>query len=210
MGFVVIVRTPAAARRMIVGVADTAGMSYANRLLRVLRTLEIETHLVVTRFAKTTLAGETRMSMKELRALASAHYAASDLGAAITSGSFKTMGMIVAPCSMRTLAEIASCVTSNLLTRAADVCLRERRRLVLMVGESPLHAGHLKAMLAATEAGAIIFPPVPVVDSDSQSPADVVDHSIRRILDLFDIESRLGARREGVERSIVALAPIQF
>jgi 4-hydroxy-3-polyprenylbenzoate decarboxylase len=111
---------------------------------------------------------------------------------------------------MRTLGEIASCATSNLLTRAADVCLRERRRLVLTVGESPLHAGHLKAMLAATEAGAIIFPLVPVLDSHSQSVADVVDHSIRRVLDLFDIESRLGERRDAVETSIVALARIQF
>jgi len=203
-------KPPGSGRRMIVGVADTTGMIYANRLLRVLRTLEIETHLVVTRFARTSPACETRTSMNELRALAGVHYAASDLGAAISSGSFKTMGMIVAPCSMRTLGEIASCATSNLLTRAADVCLRERRRLVLTVGESPLHAGHLKAMLAATEAGAIIFPLVPVLDSHSQSIPDVVDQSIRRVLDLFDIESRLGERREATETSIVALTPIQF
>jgi 4-hydroxy-3-polyprenylbenzoate decarboxylase len=205
--------------RMIVGVSGATGVIYAIRLLKVLRTLEIESHLVVTKPGEMTLAYETRTSMKQLRALADVHYAIADIGAAISSGSFKTMGMIVAPCSMRTVGEIASCASSNLLTRAADVCLKERRRLVLMVRETPLHAGHLKAMLGATEAGAIMFPPVPAFYSQPQSLEDLVDHTVGRVLDLFDIESGLVDRWDGIpdppyedraEGSIVSLAPIKF
>jgi 4-hydroxy-3-polyprenylbenzoate decarboxylase len=125
------------------------------------------------------------------------NYVITDIGAAISSGSFRTMGMVVAPCSMRTVGEIASCATSNLLTRAADVCLKERRRLVLMVRETPLHAGHLKAMLAATEAGAVIFPPVPAFYAKPQSLSEMVDHTIGRVLDLFDLETGLVDRWDG-------------
>jgi 4-hydroxy-3-polyprenylbenzoate decarboxylase len=184
-------------RRMIVGVSGATGVVYAVRLLEALRALDIESHLVVTKPGEMTLAYETDLATRDLRAMADVTYAIGDVGAAISSGSFKTMGMVVAPCSMRTVGEIASCATSNLLTRAADVCLKERRRLVLMVRETPLHAGHLKAMLAATEAGAIMFPPVPAFYAKPRSIADIVDHSVGRVLDLFDLEAGLVDRWAG-------------
>lgn len=181
-------------RRLIVGVSGATGIVYAVRLLEALRDLRVETHLVVTKPGEMTLAYETELATRDLRAMADVAYSVSDVGAAISSGSFRTMGMVVAPCSMRTVGEIASCATSNLLTRAADVCLKERRRLVLMVRETPLHAGHLKAMLAATEAGAVIFPPVPAFYAKPHSLADMVEHSVGRVLDLFDLDAGLGGR----------------
>lgn len=184
-------------RRMIVGVSGASGVVYAIRLLEVLRSLHIESHIVVTRPGEMTLAYESEVTTHELRDMADVSYAISDTGAAISSGSFKTMGMVVLPCSMRTLGEIATCATSNLLTRAADVCLKERRRLVLMVRETPLHCGHLKAMLAATEAGAIIFPPVPAFYARPRTLADMVDHTIGRVLDLFDLDAGLVDRWQG-------------
>lgn len=146
---------------MVVGVSGATGVVYAVRLLHALRQLGVESHLVVTKPGEMTLAYETDLALRDLRAMADVSYAIGDVGAAISSGSFRTMGMVVAPCSMRTVGEVASCATSNLLTRAADVCLKERRRLVMMVRETPLHAGHLRAMLAATEAGAVISRPSP-------------------------------------------------
>ena len=184
-------------RRMIVGVSGATGVVYAVRLLEVLRELGIETHLVVTKPGEMTLAYETDLGIRDLRGLADVSYSIGDVGAAISSGSFRTMGMVVAPCSMHTVGEIASCATSNLLTRAADVCLKERRRLVLMVRETPLHTGHLKAMLAATEAGAVMFPPVPAFYAKPQSLAEMVDHSIGRVLDLFDLDAGLVDRWDG-------------
>jgi len=186
-----------ATRRMIVGVSGATGVVYAVRLLQVLRGLGIETHLVVTKPGEMALAYETDMATRDLRALADMSYAITDVGAAISSGSFRTMGMVVAPCSMRTVGEIASCASSNLLTRAADVCLKERRRLVLMVRETPLHAGHLRAMLAATEAGAVMFPPVPAFYAKPATIADMVDHSVARVLDLFDLDAGLMDRWTG-------------
>lgn len=174
---------------MIIGVSGATGVIYAMRLLQLLREADIETHLVVTRPGEMTLAYETDLTIKDLRALADVSYAIGDVGAAISSGSFRTMGMIVAPCSMRTVAEIASGATSNLLTRAADVCLKERRKLVLLARETPLHAGHLKAMLAVTEYGGIIAPPVPAFYAKPESLADMVEHTVGRVLDLFDIEA---------------------
>jgi len=184
-------------RRMIIGVSGATGVVYAIRLLEVLRELGVESHLVVTKPGEMTLAYETELATRDLRALADVSYAINDIGAAISSGSFRTMGMIVAPCSMRTVGEIASCATSNLLTRAADVCLKERRRLVMMVRETPLHVGHLKAMLAATEAGAIMFPPVPAFYARPQTLGDMVDHSVGRVLDLFDFDAGLVDRWTG-------------
>lgn len=184
-------------RRMIVGVSGATGVTYAIRILETLRLLGVESHLVVTKPGEMTLAYETEITTRDLREMADVSYAIGDVGAAISSGSFKTMGMIVAPCSMRTVGEIASCATSNLLTRAADVCLKERRRLVLMVRETPLHVGHLKAMLAATEAGAITFPPVPAFYAKPQSLADMVDHTVGRVLDLFDLDAGLVDRWDG-------------
>jgi 4-hydroxy-3-polyprenylbenzoate decarboxylase len=195
---------------MVVGVSGATGVAYAVRLLHALRDLSIESHLVVTKSGEMTVAYESDLALKELRALADVNYSAADIGAAISSGSFRTIGMVVAPCSMRTVGEISSCATSNLLTRAADVCLKERRRLVLMVRETPLHAGHLKAMLSATEAGAVIFPPVPAFYARPRTLSDMVDHTVGRVLDLFDLEAGLVERWSGAARSghadVVALA----
>ncbi len=174
---------------MVVGVSGATGITYAVRLLHALRQLDVESHLVVTKPGEMTLAYETDLALRDLRAMADVSYAIGDVGAAISSGSFRTMGMVVAPCSMRTVGEVASCATSNLLTRAADVCLKERRRLVMMVREAPLHAGHLRAMLAATEAGAVIFPPVPAFYAKPASLAEMVDHTVGRVLDLFDLDA---------------------
>jgi 4-hydroxy-3-polyprenylbenzoate decarboxylase len=178
-------------RRLIVGVSGATGIAYAARLLEVLRDLDVETHLVITKAGEMTIAYEYARSSKHLRSLADVTHRVGDIGASIASGSFRTMGMIVAPCSIRTLAEIATGVTSNLLTRAADVCLKERRRVVLMVRETPLHAGHLKAMLAATGHGAIIAPPVPAFYTAPATVSDIVDQTIGRVLDLFDLDSGL-------------------
>lgn len=176
-------------RRLIVGISGATGVVYGVRLLQILRELGIESHLVVSRAGELTRAYETTHTAAELRALADVSYRASDVGAAISSGSFRTMGMIVAPCSIRTLSEIATGATGTLLTRAADVCLKERRRLVLMVRETPLHAGHLKSMLAVTEAGGIIAPPVPAFYNRPQTLDDVVHHTVARVLDLFDLDA---------------------
>jgi len=189
--------------RLIVGVSGATGVVYAVELLKALRSLSIETHLVVSAAGDCTRAYETPLSAGELRRLADVAYPIADVGAAIASGSFRTMGMIVAPCSIRTLSEIASGVTSTLLTRAADVCLKERRRLVLMVRETPLHLGHLRSMLAVTEAGAIVMPPVPAFYTKPRSVEDIVAHSVARVLDLFDLDA--GAARWGEPRSIDAL-----
>ncbi len=188
-----------ARNRLIVGVSGATGIVYAIELLRTLRSLSIETHLVVTAAGDRTRAYETSVPAGDFRQLADVAYPIADVGAAIASGSFRTMGMIVAPCSIRTLSEIASGVTSTLLTRAADVCLKERRRLVLMVRETPLHIGHLRSMLAVTEAGAIVMPPVPAFYTNPHSIEDIVAHSVARVLDLFDLDA--GAVRWGEPRS---------
>lgn len=174
-------------RRMIVGISGATGITYGVRLLQMLRQLEIETHLVVSKAGDLTRAYETGLSGKALRSLADVSYKASDVGAAIASGSFRTMGMVIAPCSIRTLSEIATGVTGSLLSRAADVCLKERRRLVLMVRETPLHVGHLKSMLAVTEAGGIIAPPVPAFYTRPHTLEEMVDFTLSRILDLYDL-----------------------
>ncbi|WP_406693862.1 UbiX family flavin prenyltransferase [Singulisphaera sp. Ch08] len=176
-------------RRLIVGISGATGIVYGVRLLQILRELDVESHLVVSRAGELTRAYETAHSAADLRKLADVSYRASDVGAAISSGSFRTMGMVVAPCSIRTLSEIATGVTGTLLTRAADVCLKERRRLVLMVRETPLHAGHLKSMLAVTEAGGIIAPPVPAFYNRPQSLDEMVHHTVARVLDLFDLDT---------------------
>jgi flavin prenyltransferase len=178
----------AAPRRLIIGISGATGIVYGVRLLELLREAEVETHLVVSRAADLTRAHELDLSAKQLRALADVSYPITDLGAAISSGSFRTMGMIVAPCSVRSLAEIATGVTTNLLTRAADVVLKERRRLVLLVRETPLHAVHLKNMLAVTEAGAIVMPPVPAFYNRPRSLDEMVTSTACRALDLFDLD----------------------
>lgn len=175
-------------RHLIVGITGATGIVYGIRALQVLRDLGIETHLVISRAGEMTRAYETLVSRDELHALADYVYPINDVGASIASGSFHTMGMLIAPCSVRTLAEVATGVTTTLLTRAADVVLKERRKLVLMVREAPLHAGHIRNMLSVTEMGGIIHPPVPAFYSAPETIADIVDHSLGRAFDLFDIE----------------------
>ncbi len=175
--------------RLIIGISGASGVIHGVRLLELLRPLDIEAHLVMSKTAELTLAYETDYKPAAVRALADAAYAPGDLGAAPASGSFTTLCMIVAPCSIRSMSEIATGVTTGLLTRAADVMLKERRRLVLMVRESPLHAGHLRNMAALAELGAIIAPPVPAFYSMPKSVDDIVDHTVGRVLDLFDIDA---------------------
>jgi flavin prenyltransferase len=175
--------------RLIIGISGASGTAYGVTALRLLAKLGIETHLVMTRSATVTLAHELPLKVRDIQDLASAVYRIDDIGAAIASGSFRTLGMLVAPCSIRSLSEIAYGITSSLLTRAADVTLKERRRLVLMVRETPLHLGHLRAMTQATEAGAIIMPPVPALYAKPDSIEAMVEHSVGRALDLFGIDS---------------------
>lgn len=180
--------------RLIIGISGASGSVYGVRALEVLKKFGVETHLVMTRSAQVTLAHEMDIKVREVEALASIVYRVEDIGAAISSGSFKTLGMLISPCSVRTLSEIATGVTSNLLTRAADVVLKERRRLVLMVRETPNHLGHLRSMTAVTEMGAIVMPPVPAFYARPQSIDDIVNHSVGRALDLFGIETGLVRR----------------
>jgi 4-hydroxy-3-polyprenylbenzoate decarboxylase len=176
-------------KRLIVGISGATGVIYGIRILEVLRKLEIESHLVISKAAEMTLHYETDMSVKELRKLADVNYGIQDVGAAISSGSFHTMGMIVAPCSIKTMSAIAHTITDNLLTRAADVALKERRKLVLLLRETPLTTSHIKNMLAITESGGIIAPPVPAFYIRPQSLEDIVNHTVGRALDLFGIDT---------------------
>ena len=175
-------------RRLVVGITGATGIIYGVRALQVLRALGIETHLVVSRAGEMTRRHESSLDRDALHALADHVHPVNDVGASIASGSFRTMGMLIAPCSVRTLAEVASGVTTTLLTRAADVVLKERRPLVLMVREAPLHAGHLRNMLAAAELGAIIHPPVPAFYTHPKTIDDIVDQTIGRALDSFGLE----------------------
>lgn len=177
--------------RLIIGITGASGTGYAIRLLEVLKALPIETHLVVTKAGQLTRAYETDLSLSALKALADVYHPISDIAAPIASGSFKTMGMIVAPCSMNTLGEIAHGLSNQLLTRAADVVLKERRRLVLMPREAPLHLGHLRNMTAVTEMGGIIYPPVPAFYHKPEDISAIVDEAVGRVLDLMGIETEL-------------------
>lgn len=181
-------------RRLVVGVSGATGFVYGVRALEVLRSVGVETHLVVSRAAEMTRAYETDMSREALDALADRVYGLHDVDAPVASGSFVTLGMVVAPTSMRCLAEIASGVTSSLLTRAADVVLKERRRLVLMVRETPLNLIHLRNMATIAEAGGTIFPPVPAFYSRPRNLEDVIDHTIGRVLDQFGIHTDIFPR----------------
>lgn len=184
------VRNPSgsAPQRLIVGISGASGVTYGVRVLDALRELGVESHLVVTRAALLTLSQETDLSSDDLLGRADVSHRLNDVGATIASGSFRTMGMIIAPCSVRTMSEIATGVTSTLLTRAADVVLKERRPLVLMVRETPLHLGHLRTMTALAEMGAIIAPPLPAFYSKPASIAEMVDQSVGRALDLFGLD----------------------
>jgi 4-hydroxy-3-polyprenylbenzoate decarboxylase len=177
-----------AAKRLLIGISGASGAVYGIRLLEMLKASDIETHLIVSRAARMTLSYETEMSVADVEALATVSYPEQDVGAACSSGSFKTLGMIVAPCSIKTMAEIAGGATSNLVSRAADVCLKERRRVVLMLRETPLHLGHIRSMATVTEAGAIVYPPVPAFYARPKSIEDMIDHTLGRVLDLFEID----------------------
>jgi len=176
-------------KRLIIGISGASGIIYGVRLLQALKTLPVETHLVMTRTAEVTLAHETRMKVADVRRLADVTYPIGDLAAAISSGSFRTIGMIVVPCSMRSLGEIAHGITSNLLTRAADVVLKERRRLVLVTRETPLHTIHLRNLVTVSELGAIVAPPMPAFYNKPKTLDDVIDHTVGRLLDLFDLDT---------------------
>lgn len=175
-------------KRIIIGISGASGAVYGIRLLELLRQTDIETHLILTRSAQVTIALETDRKVRDVMEMADVVHACADMSASISSGSFRTLGMIVAPCSMRSLAEIATGVTSSLLTRAADVTLKERRPLVLMVREAPFNLVHLRNMVSAAEAGAIIYPPVPAFYAKPGSLEQMIDHTIGRVLDLFDID----------------------
>ncbi len=186
---------------LIVGMSGSSGSIYGIRLLEALKNTPITSHFILSKPAEMTLAYETELKTADVRALADKVYPINDVGAGPASGSFRTLGMVIAPCSMKTLAEIAMGMSTNLLTRAADVTLKERRRLVLMVRETPFNRAHLKNMLAVTEMGGIIAPPLPAFYARPESLDDIVDHSVGRILDLFDIDNDLAGRwdelREG-------------
>lgn len=184
-------------KRLIVGISGASGVVYGVRLLENLQATDIETHLVVTPSAEMTLAYETDKNIAALRNLATVTYPCRDIGAAIASGSYLTLGMIIVPCSIRSLSEIATGVTSNLLTRAADVTLKERRRLVLMVRETPLHLGHLRSMAQVTEMGGIIMPPVPSFYTKPQTLDEMIAHTLGRAMDLFDIDLGMTRRWGG-------------
>lgn len=189
-------KVPGERKRMIVGVSGATGIIYAIQLLRRLKQVNLESHLVVSKAGDLTRSYETSLSMNELRAMADVNYRVGDVSAAIASGSFRTMGMVIAPCSMRTLAEIAMGMSTTLLTRAADVTLKERRRLVLLPRETPLHSGHLRNMLTITEMGGIIMPPVPAFYHKPATIDELVDQTVCRVLDLFEIDAP-GAKRWG-------------
>jgi len=183
-------------QRLIVGITGASGIVYGVTLLTLLRKLPVETHLVMSRSAEVTLAYETRLKVAEVKALADVVHANDDLAAPISSGSFRTLGMVVAPCSVKTLAEIATGVTASLLSRAADVVLKERRRLVLMLRETPLTTGHIRNMLAVSEMGGIVAPPVPAFYAKPGNIDDLVGQSVGRVLDLFDLQAP-GLKRWG-------------
>ena len=175
--------------RIIVAITGASGHPYGIRVLEVLRGLGIETHLVMSRPATVALAYESELKLKDIHALADHVHDNADVAASISSGSFRARGMIVAPCSAKTLAEIATGVCATLVSRAADVTLKERRRLVLMFRETPLHLGHCRNMVAATEMGAIVMPPVPAFYPKPRSVEEIIDHTVGRALDLFGLDS---------------------
>jgi 4-hydroxy-3-polyprenylbenzoate decarboxylase len=186
-----------ARRRLIVGITGASGSIYGIRLLERLRELDVESHLVLSRWGARTLVHETRYTVDQVQRLASVVYPSTDQGAAISSGSFLTLGMVILPCSMKTLGQIATCTGESLIPRAADVVLKERRRLVLGVRESPLHEIHLQHMLTLTRIGAIVAPPVPAFYTAPTSLDQVIDHTVTRMLDLFGIATPGAPRWDG-------------
>ncbi len=185
-------------KRIIVGVTGATGVIYGIRMVQALRERGVEVHLVLSRAVRNIIPLETAFTAESVEALANVAYAPEDLAARVSSGSFRTDGMVVAPCSIKTLSAIANCYNDNLIVRAADVTLKERRRLVLMVRETPLHAGHLKLMATAAESGAIILPPVPAFYHHPRTIQDIVDQSVGKVLDLFDVNHNLYRKWDGI------------
>ncbi|MEP3244503.1 MAG: UbiX family flavin prenyltransferase [Sneathiella sp.] len=188
-------------QKLIVGITGASGAIYGVRLLQACKMADVETHLVISKAAEITLVHETKISVSDVKAMADTSYKPADIGAAIASGSFRNAGMVIAPCSIRSMSEIATGTTGSLLTRAADVVLKERRKLVLMLRETPLHAGHLKNLTQLAELGAIIAPPVPAFYTHPQNIDDLVNHSVGRVLDLMGIENDLVTRWKGLKES---------
>jgi 4-hydroxy-3-polyprenylbenzoate decarboxylase len=184
-------------QRLIVGISGASGVIYGVRMLELLRDKDIETHLVMSKSAEMTLAYETDLKPKDVKALASVSHPIGDIGASISSGSFPTMGMVIAPCSIKTMSEIASGVTSSLLSRAADVVLKEKRRLVLALRETPLHGGHLRTMTTLADIGAIVAPIVPAFYTRPKTVDEIVNHTVGRLLDLFGIDTKAVKRWRG-------------
>ncbi len=180
--------TQAARKKLVVGISGASGVAYGLRALDACRELGIESHLILSRAAVLTLAHEVDRTVADVNAMADVVHKVGDIGASVASGSFRSLGMIIAPCSVRTMSEIASGVTSSLLTRAADVTLKERRPLVLMVRETPFHLGHLRTMVRLAEMGATIAPPLPAFYARPQSIAEMIDQSVGRALDLFGLD----------------------
>lgn len=183
---------------LVIGVTGASGTIFAYKLLNALRDAEIRTHLIMSSAALITMKAETDFSTADFQALASYNHNIHNISATIASGSYKTMGMVIVPCSIKTMSEIASGVTSNLISRAADVVLKERRKLVLMVRETPFHSGHLRNMLQLSEMGAIIAPPIPAFYHRPKDIDEMINHSVSRILDLFDIEHDFAKRWGGL------------
>ena len=198
------VPTKLSRKRLIVGISGASGAIYGIRLLQLLKETDVQTHLIISRTARITIATESDLSIGAVEALADVVHSNQDLGAACSSGSFQTLGMVIAPCSVKTMAEIATGVTANLISRAADVALKERRRVVLMLRETPLHLGHIRSMAAVTEAGAIVYPPVPAFYSNPRNLTEMVDHTLGRVLDLFDLDLDIVRRWNGVTKSSVS------
>jgi 4-hydroxy-3-polyprenylbenzoate decarboxylase len=184
-------------RRLVIGISGASGAIYGIRMLEMLKKTDIETHLVMSKSAEMTVVYETDYKPKDVKALASVVHPAADIGASISSGSFATMGMIIVPCSIRTMSEIATGVTSSLVSRAADVVLKEKRRLVLGVRETPLHGGHLRTLVTLSDMGAVIAPIMPAFYNKPKTVDDIINHTVGRLLDLFGIETKLVKRWEG-------------
>ncbi len=183
-----------ATQRLIIGISGASGVMYGIRALQLLRDTDVETHLVMSKSAEMTIGYEVEMKPSTVRDLADVTHAIGDVGASISSGSFKTIGMLVLPCSIRTMSEISTGVTSSLLSRAADVVLKERRQLVLGVRETPLHTGHLRTMTDLSEMGAVVAPIVPAFYARPMTIDDIIDHTVGRLLDLFDLDVGVVAR----------------
>lgn len=194
-------------RRLIVGISGASGVIYGVRALQILQAMpDIESHLILSSAARRTLVEETDWTVDAVEAMADVVHNNRDIGASVASGSFQTLGMLVAPCSIKTLSGIANCYADNLLTRAADVCLKERRPVVLMVRETPLHLGHIELMEKAARYGAIMAPPVPAFYNRPRSLNEIIDHAVGRVLDLFGIEHRLLKRWKESDTAVAGQA----